>query len=313
MTVVVLMSSYNGEKYIKQQIESILNQTKTYETSDGYTGYFDLKLFVRDDGSNDRTLDYLEKYRENGKLEYYSGDNKGSSKSFFDTMWKAPKADYYAFADQDDYWLDSKLSRAISILEREDPCKPKLYGSNAKLVDKDLNDMGIFFYPKKFDPEFKLVSCSCGMLGCTMVFNNILMELIRSHSKPDNAIMHDYYVTLLCCALNGTVIYDNFAKILYRQHGKNVCGASSSVLKKIKSHIYHIMLDYKNSIFDQAQEIAEKFSDILPENNKKWLFKVGSCKKSLSKRIMLAFSTEYHFYSIRRAIPMRLRILIGKI
>lgn len=313
MKVVVLMSSYNGEKYIEQQIESILCQKRMYETVDGYAGHFDLEIFIRDDGSVDKTLDILEKYKRNEKLEYYSGDNMGSAKSFFEMMWKAPKADYYAFADQDDYWLDSKLSRAISILEHTDQCKPKVYGSNAELVDEKLNHMGVCFYPKRFDPEFKLVSCSCGMLGCTMVFNDILMELIKSHAKPANAIMHDYYVTLLCCAVNGTVIFDDSSKILYRQHGRNVCGASSSVSKKIKNHIYNIMMKPKNSISDQAQEIAEEFADILPESNKKWLLRVGACKKSLLMRIMLAFSTEYHFYSLKRAIPMRLRILIGKI
>lgn len=313
MKVVVLMSSYNGEKYIEQQIESILSQNKMYKTVAGDVEHFDLEIFIRDDGSVDGTLHILEKYRKNGKLEYYSGNNMGSANSFFEMMWKAPKADYYAFADQDDYWLDVKISRAISILENSDQYKPKVYGSNAKLVDEKLNRMGVCFYPKKFDPEFKLVSCSCGMLGCTMVFNDIFMELIRSHPKPVNAIMHDYYVTLLCCAVNGTVIFDDSAKILYRQHGRNVCGASSSTTKKIKNHIYSIMMKPKNSIFDQAQEMAEEFADILPESNRKWLLRVGACKKSLLKRIMLAFSREYHFYSIKRAIPMRLRILIGKI
>ena len=101
-TIQVLMSAYNGEKYIGEQIDSILAQDC------GNKGLADVKLLIRDDGSSDSTRDILEQYVVNypSQVSWYHGDNKGVIKSFFDLLDKSvDEAAYYAFADQDDYWM----------------------------------------------------------------------------------------------------------------------------------------------------------------------------------------------------------------
>ncbi|MBQ4399872.1 MAG: glycosyltransferase, partial [Alphaproteobacteria bacterium] len=104
--VLVLMSTYNGEKYLKTQLDSILAQQGV-----------NVQILVRDDGSSDGTLPILQAYAAQGKLTYYTGPNLKPAKSFMDLIYNAPQADFYAFADQDDYWLPEKLICAVNKLK----------------------------------------------------------------------------------------------------------------------------------------------------------------------------------------------------
>ena len=99
MKVLVLMSTYNGEKYLREQIDSILGQRGV-----------EVSLLVRDDGSTDATLTTLDEYKESGRLDYYCGNNLGPARSFMHLLQNAPASDFYAFSDQDDKWMDDKLS-----------------------------------------------------------------------------------------------------------------------------------------------------------------------------------------------------------
>ena len=105
VTVLVLMSTYNGEAYLTEQVESILKQADV-----------NVKLLVRDDGSTDNTLRILNKYATEEKLDYITGKNINWMHSFWTLVNMAHGADYYAFADQDDIWFPDKLARAVSVL-----------------------------------------------------------------------------------------------------------------------------------------------------------------------------------------------------
>ena len=137
----VLMSTYNGDEYLKEQIDSILAQD--CEKKAGTK----LKLLIRDDGSKDGTQkilgEYAKKYPET--IEWYQGQNVGVIKSFFDLVVKSDeKADYYAFSDQDDYWHKDKLSAGITNIDKMskeiDTKKnmPLLYCCSPRLVDENL-------------------------------------------------------------------------------------------------------------------------------------------------------------------------------
>ena len=127
---------HNGEKYLVEQIESILNQK----------GDFDVDLFVRDDGSHWTIQEtFLISIRKKESLTtWYTGDNLGPALSFIDLIKKCEKYDLYSFADQDDYWKDNKLARAKDFLS--DAQKTDIYFANAQLVDQDLNDLGRCVY-----------------------------------------------------------------------------------------------------------------------------------------------------------------------
>lgn len=117
-SVQVVMSTYNGEKYLKEQIDSILSQEGV-----------DVRLYIRDDGSSDRTTDILASYQEHKNVKIEKGNNLGFAKSFLTALDECDEADYYAFSDQDDVWEKDKLSTAIEILEEESQSTPLLYCS----------------------------------------------------------------------------------------------------------------------------------------------------------------------------------------
>ena len=142
--VCVLMSTYNGENYIVEQINSILKQINVT-----------VELIIRDDGSSDNTSSIIRKFENDySNILFIQGENVGVGRSFMELLKYAPESDYYSFADQDDVWLEDKLCRAVNMikeLENEgvDNCRhqilPVLYSSNQILVDENLNKYGIRF------------------------------------------------------------------------------------------------------------------------------------------------------------------------
>ena len=141
--ILVLVSTYNGERYLSQQLDSILNQKGV-----------NVSVLVRDDGSSDNTIRILEDYeKRNQNLHYYQGTNVGPIMSFFDLLNQAKGYEYYAFCDQDDVWDDDKLSSAILLLDKEPDSLPVLYCSNLKVVDENLN-----FCRKAHSIRYRLVS-----------------------------------------------------------------------------------------------------------------------------------------------------------
>lgn len=227
--VVVLMSTYNGERYLKEQLDSLLAQEKVH-----------VEILVRDDGSKDNTTKILDQYQNLGKLRWYQGENLKPAMSFMDLLKKAPEADYYAFCDQDDYWLKDKLHIAVDSLENIQNDRPKLYYGRPRLVDSNLQSIE---NPQKTldhmdTVESSIINILC--TGCTVVFNRNLLQKLNS-KNPSYVYMHDAWVHQVCLITGGTIYFDQDVHILYRQHGNNVIGISTSykkvVLRKIKSLI----------------------------------------------------------------------------
>lgn len=297
MKVIVLMSSYNGELYISEQIDSILNQI----------GEFELKLIVRDDGSTDRTIEILTEYAELSRLSWYSSGNVGPQNSFFDLMQNSGDADYYAFADQDDVWNKDKIARGIEMLKNSKNI-PSVYFSNAEIVDGKLNYTNKNVYTSCPALDLYTLAISGGILGCTMIFNHKMMQLIRINKKTPRILMHDFYVALLCKAHNGNLLYDEKCNMKYRQHGSNAVGvnAKDSILARMKKDISK---KYVYSIADQADYIIENYD--LENQSYAWLNKVSRYKKSFIDRFILATSTKTKYGTVSSSIKNRLSLMMG--
>lgn len=243
--VSVLMSTYNGEKYIREQIDSILCQVDV-----------EIYLLIRDDGSRDNTTQICTQYAQQyTNVEFYQGDNLGVGKSFLELLKKAPQADYYSFADQDDVWLEDKLIRAVEIIQKcqftsdsqdfircgesiiaSEKCDyqegqlgrmPILYASNQQLVDEHLNNIGMRFNVEPKHGCLDTINRN-KVSGCTMVMNNELRDIIRDENRtPSEEVisirLHDTWSSIVA-NISGRLIYDEKARILYRQHGQNVVG-----------------------------------------------------------------------------------------
>ena len=299
MRVAVLMSSYNGEKYIREQIESILVQK----------GNFELNIWVRDDGSSDKTQSILREYEREGKLQWYTGENIKPARSFMDLINHCKGYDYYAFADQDDYWLPEKINCGITTIGTE--CKPVLYFSNAYLVDAELKMLGRNVYRSTPKTDFYTLSCAGGYLGCTMVFNKHLAEIIQTHSIPQNMIMHDFFTALVCSSTDGKIIYDAMPTMKYRQHGNNVVGVSHGIMGTMISRIHTITCKEKVSIAEQAEEIVKIYGDNISEEKRIWLTRISRYKHGMNSRVCLACSHKTKYMNFNMGMKLRLAILLG--
>lgn len=230
--VQVLMSAYNGEKYLREQLDSILNQN-----------YKNIEILIRDDGSTDSTPEILKEYA--GKYQtvtYVQGKNCGPAKSFFKLIKMADKqANYYALSDQDDIWEPDKVARALTWLDRykRQPGNkeiPLMYCSALTVVDENLR----FLYQEGTEKRMKNFSFGNAMVencctGCTMVFNRALQKMIAEKRIP-HCSMHDWWIYLVASCF-GKVLYDPSSKIQYRQHADNVIGMEEDKIKKLKKKI----------------------------------------------------------------------------
>lgn len=300
MRVAVLMSTYNGERYIEEQINSILSQK----------GDFELDLWVRDDGSIDKTIEILKQYSDKNLLNWYSGDNVGPAGSFINLLFNHRDYDYYSFADQDDVWMDDKIKIAIERLK--EISGPAVYFSNAELVDSKLNSLGRNVYMTSPKLDFYTLCCAGGILGCTMVMNSELVKMIVQHRKPLDMVMHDFYVSQFCSAIKGEFVYDNKPHMKYRQHERNVVGVSTgNYINKLRVRWEEVTHKGKRSISEQATEISDILNGELSTEYVNWLNRLSVYKQSILNRIRLAISRKTRYMNLNSSIKNRLSIILG--
>ena len=271
----VLMSTYNGERYIREQIDSILAQDKV-----------SVELLVRDDGSVDNTLRLLDEYQEKGSLRYYVGENLGPAFSFLALLRDSDDADYYAFADQDDFWQREKLAVAVDMLEKAGDA-PALYFSRTQMTDAELRPTGIV----EINP---LVTFGESLVyefipGCTMVMNRALRDIVNSYI-PSYIPMHDVWVYSVALAVGAKVFFDKTPHILYRQHGSNTIGQGYSVWHEWHRR-YKRLTNAEHSRYRRACEIEKGFGKLMPLHEYAVLHDFISSKHSFLKRLKLCFDS----------------------
>lgn len=257
------MSTYNGEKYIREQIDSILAQKDV-----------DLTLHIFDDISKDKTVEIAREYEEkNSNVKVHINErNKNFTYNFLDALFsfkENEEFDYYAFSDQDDYWLDTKLISAIKKIEEKGKCT--LYAANLKVVDQDLNPTGEVMMPKKYKQGHYDMLCKNVVTGCTVVMDKDFKNLSTKH-YPENIYLHDYWLAIIAhYTKTANYVYDTCPDyILYRQHGANLIGGKKdkgliktlfSKIDKNKSNLnlYRTYWNlYKDEVNDEDKVIIEK-------------------------------------------------------
>ena len=207
----IILSSYNGEKYIHEQIESLLEQD-----------YDNLEIHIRDDGSSDQTRDILKEYQENNKekIFVYFGDNVGYKKSFQWLIQNCGNADYFAFCDQDDHWYPGKISRAVACLEKKEMDVPGVYLCDFFWCDAKMNrEYKSEAYKKKHSLEKYVTFGDRNAFGFTEVFNKRAADAVKD-KKCFTQCSHDKIVYMYCLC-NGYTIWDDQVEADYRRHGGN--------------------------------------------------------------------------------------------
>ncbi|MCM1533414.1 MAG: glycosyltransferase [Corallococcus sp.] len=267
-TVCILLSTYNGEKYLRPLLDSALAQ-------DTQNGELSISMFVRDDGSKDGTVDILKEYAEKGLLTLadYGKENMGFAKSFSWLIFNAPQSDYYAFCDQDDIWLPQKISNAVNALEKEDASLPLLYNTNLIVVNKDLKELTreTHLHQSRNSPtQFEENVLQNNTYGCTIVINDTLRQLYRR--VPENEVRaHDYLLTVMATGL-GKYIFEENPQLLYRQHQNNAIGFYKGSLRNIiRSAKFVFEYDLKNSKLQNVIICKQCFYDMFSPEKQRFL------------------------------------------
>lgn len=210
MTIVdVVLATYNGEKYLAEQLESIASQHNVQ-----------VNLIVSDDGSTDATIRILQTYSSRfHSFKLLSGPSSGPAANFFFALSKST-ASYIAFSDQDDIWNLNHLSNAILDLKSLQEIPALRFTSTLEFGQK-IKVPNIWPKVKELPNFEKLLMGNCAR-GCTFVFNGKTRNLV-CENIPNFAVMHDWWM-LLQVYLNGIVIYRNQPEIRYRIHENNVVG-----------------------------------------------------------------------------------------
>lgn len=218
--VAVLLGCYNGEKYIEQQLLSLAEQT-----------FKNFKVYIRDDGSSDSTLDIIRGFSGLDITILTDGfGNLGPARSFL-TLLKKVEADVYFFCDQDDYWLPHKIEKSLNAILSVEQSVPALVHSDLSLVDENLETLGTTFHNlngKQPDiliknPSMYLENC---VVGCTMGLNQAAKDISLAgiDTLKDSISMHDWWIAL--CVRPYNIFFLKEPLLLYRQHQNNVSGAS---------------------------------------------------------------------------------------
>lgn len=304
--IAVLMSTYNGEKYLSEQLDSIFCQENV-----------EVYLFIRDDGSTDNTINIIQsrpEYRE--RIILLKGVNVGSTLSFYEIIRFANKYErtfkYYAFADQDDVWLPNKLFTAIKKLQTYDDNVPNLYYSNLKVVDENLNYKYERFSKKYVTNTKKQIMAEICTLGCTCVFNkNALAHMCILNN--DELEYHDNWILWVCSFL-GNCFYDENSYILYRQHGNNTSGSVNKGVKYILFQIRRIMkIKEMTPCYEQkAKKMLKYYKEQLSKTDLYSLNLLSNYKNSILLKIRLLFTRTIGSGHIIREIGRKIRILLNK-
>mgnify|MGYP003275716470 CR=1 FL=1 len=292
------MAAYNGEKYIREQIDSILAQQGVQ-----------VELVVRDDGSTDSTKSILDEYQAKGQLSWYTGENLRACRSFLHLLFNAPEREFYAFSDQDDYWHADKLITAVKKLEECGEEKAMLYFSAKNIVDEKLKPMNTAD-TAVHNVSYNAAVLNCVASGCTMVFNLEAKKLAASF-MPEHATMHDAWIYRLVNAF-GKVVYDSVPHIDYRQHGNNVVGADLSMKKRILAGIKSINERRKMTYRSEgAKEMYEAFGAKLNPEYRDLTKNLMEAPGSLKARLKLVFGSGLKAQSAAELMFIKCFILLG--
>lgn len=298
-SVVVVMSTYNGENVVSRQLDSILAQKGV-----------SVSIIVRDDGSKDDTLSILMEYsRLHSEISVLKGDNVGWEKSFLLALQQAPDSEYYAFSDQDDIWFENKLISGISQIIRSNLSGPVLYHCNKISVWENLEPLKrqVSRIPGPLNRQNAMTQEFAQ--GCAIVMNRSAKSLVCRYI-PHARIAHDFWCGLLCY-LFGSVLYDDEKYFYHISYGSNASGEGhkwKSWLSRLKKYQTAQSLYYS-----PYRDLLDGYRDLLTAEDCSFIDKVLHYKKSLKCKISLIFSKTFVRSSFIGSLSLKFAILINKL
>lgn len=288
--VQVLLSTYNGEQYIEEQIESLLTQESV-----------DLHILIRDDGSTDQTVNKLHHYSNlyPDKITVLTAPNIGVVASYFELLEVcSDQYDFYAFCDQDDVWDRDKIIQAVRLLQSTSKDEALMYCSPTRMVTENLSYLSTWPQPPPRPLTLYNSLIENVAVGCTTVLNRTAVKLIKNNfpSTVPNVIMHDWWAYVIVSAF-GQVIFDSNSFIQYRQHSHNVLGGQvDNWLGKWKKRLRRFLKGQNHHILSrQAREFFTCYHSMLSAEQRVQIQRfLDVLDRSMLHRMWYAFQTPFY-------------------
>lgn len=302
-TVAILLSTYNGEAYLADQLASLERQTYPY-----------WRLIWRDDGSSDRTRALMSEFGARvGKARCHEltapSGRLGVLESYMTLVRAAQGYPFVAFADQDDVWLPEKLARAAHVLHGITD-RPALYCGRQRLVDRGLR-------PLRASPAF------CADLpfpaalaqniatGCTILLNRLAADII-ARSRPPKISLHDWWSYIVVSAHGGPVFFDQEPYILYRQHPHNTIGCAS-IATRIRRMLHKKPSQVLQAIDAHAQALQDSIPTLPPETADKLKRLRATLRMPYMTRLAFALKLDLRRQSWTESVLMALRTTTARL
>ncbi|WP_124950147.1 glycosyltransferase family 2 protein [Sulfuriferula thiophila] len=301
--VTILLSTYNGGKFLQQQLDTLYQQT-----------YPNIRMLVRDDGSSDSTKNVLGVEQLEGRVDVLeSQNNLGPALSFFELLRQAALTDtaYVAFCDQDDVWQPEKITQAVSALSVVANERPAMYCTRVELVDEHLVHISFGDVPRKIGFGNALVENIA--TGCTIVLNRKAIDLL-CENLPSSPQMHDWWCYLVLSCF-GEVIFDPAATIKYRQHGNNTIGVATNIMARYGRRFRRFFGRGKQRAWcsDHAMTFLKIYGNRIPPPERHVIDHFIAAKSSFWSRLKLVFSREVWRQKLIDNLILRILILINRI
>ena len=306
--VLLILSLFNGEKYLREQIDSILCQ-------EGVDVYFS----IRDDGSTDNSWSIINDYKSKYPDKFIiliRGDNIGPLKSIEELLSQASNTefDYYAFSDQDDYWLPQKLIKGVNAIDKMKADKPRFYFSNLTITDKDLNPRFNAYGKRDVTPTPSACFVDFRASGNTYIMDRKALDLISESNPPE----HIYADVLYCflCIFMGNVKYDETPYILFRRTGENASGKREKGLKLTWMRLKKLrnLLAYEDDAMrmEMAKHMLLLYRNQLDKEKIDILETIANYQKSFAVKLKLIFSPKIKSRSLSRNFHMAVRVILNQ-
>lgn len=299
-TVKIIMAAYNGEKYLREQMDSLLGQTYPF-----------IQIEVCDDGSHDGTCDIIREYEKNDSRVslHRNEENKGYVKNFLEAVQRSEEP-YVMLCDQDDIWNPDKVEitlRAMKEEEKQYPQKPILVYTDAVNYDSETQKTTGCFHENSHLDTKKVDTAHLFMenkvIGCTVMVNHRIVSYLKE--LPEQIRVHDWWLALICSHF-GRIVYLREPTLLYRQHSGNLIGGSSygSYVKQRLASVQRqrevlqasyrqgdaFLRLYGDEMSETQREIAEKFagmSDAGWWSRRRYMLKYGFTKSGFVRNLGL--------------------------
>lgn len=304
--VTIIMSTYNGHKYIREQLESLVDQK-------GVT----INLVVRDDGSCDDTISIIESF--DGKFNHIAvvqESNVGATASFHCAAKLAletqPPTEYYAFCDQDDIWMKDKIISGIAAIDKMDNSKPNMYFTNLMMTNNDGEHLGMLLDDNLVSTQHDTALAAICTYGCTCIFNRTALKKFCQLDESLRYVYHDNWLYSVCSFL-GNVVYDRQSHIYYRQTGHNVSGqkkvGGAAWIQRFEK--LWKLKDDKRIYESIAIGLLDSFKNELPKEDIYFLNLMTTYRSNIKARLLLLNSKRLRTSKLSKNVCIIGRILLG--